>query len=379
MKINWHTINVLVTSNPLNHEGGVVNYYNILFKKNCLPHIKFIHSSIGSSQHFFYFPLIKRILYIIQYFISVIVFIYKLIFYKIHIVQLNPSLIPVPIFRDFPLIIISKIFHKKCIVFFRGWKENTYNLIKNKKLLKFLFVRMLNFSDKIFVLSYSFKAELVDLGINKNKIFRTTTVIDEDKIIPVDPLKNFNKEITFLYLGRISKLKGIDELTDAINILFELNPELFSFVKFIFIGHEDKKGYTDTLQSKLQPLIQKQCVEFLGRIENHDKYLYLHNSDIYIFPSWSEGCPNSVLEALASGLFVISTDVGALKDIIIENENGIFVEKKNASDLVNKIHYAINNIDIIRNKKIQIQQKALREFSSRQILLFLEQQYKSLL
>jgi glycosyltransferase involved in cell wall biosynthesis len=79
-----------------------------------------------------------------------------------------------------------------------------------------------------------------------------------------------------------------------------------------------------------------------------------------------EGCPTSVIEALASGLFVISSDVGALNDIINE-DNGITVKPKQIDALVNAILLSIENIETIRLKQREIAQNAILKFEVKQI------------
>ena len=380
MKLQHRKIRVLITSNPLNHEGGVVNYYNIIFRKNINTEVQFYHSSIGSSYTLFYFPVFKTIFYPFQFLYSFILIFIKIIFYRIDIVQVNPSLIPVPIIRDFIIIALCNVLKTKCIVFFRGWKEEFYLKIKTYNVLKKIFVNFLNKTDRVFVLANSFKASLIDLGVNEKIIYRTTTIVEEDKIVRFNENQFINNStVTFLYLGRVSKLKGLDELTDAIELLFNNNPDFIDKVKFLIVGHEDKRGYMNEIQKKLYKYICLNCVIFLGRIENNAKYEIFHKSDIYIFPSWSEGCPNSGLEALSSGLFVICTKVGALNDIVEQNFNGIFVEKKNVQDLYEKFLYAINHIEIIRQRKKDIQNKSLDLFSSKKILNFLIEHYKQII
>ncbi len=371
-------INILVTTNPLNHEGGVVNYYNIIFSNNTSSDLIFIHSKIGSSQTFFYAPLVKKMIYPFIYIFNYLTFILKLIYFKIDIVQVNPSLIPIPIIRDFIILLTTKLFKRKVIVFFRGWKENVIIAIINNKVYKYIFVKILLKADKIFVLASSFKNQLINLGIDEKKIFITTTVVDETKIIKNRFINN-DPKIKFLFLGRISKLKGINEFTDAIIILFEKHQELQKKIEFNFIGHEDKKGYINYLKNKLHKYIESKNVIFWGRVEGNEKYMHYHQNDIFVFPSWSEGCPNSVLEALASGLFIISTNVGALQDIIKEHFNGCFVQKNNSFDIYKKLLYTISNIDSLRKKRFLIQQEALNQFSSKTILAFLEYHYKNLL
>ena len=78
------------------------------------------------------------------------------------------------------------------------------------------------------------------------------------------------------------------------------------------------------------------------------KYDTYAKADVFLLPSYSEGCPNSVLEAMASGLFVISTGVGALSEVVEDGVNGWIVEPGNWEDLARKMIRAATNIDCVR-------------------------------
>ena len=130
---------VLILTNA-NHEGGVVNYYNLFFKYFNSEEFDLKHQSIGSRDWIFYYPILKIILYPFIYAFDLIIYIFNLLFIPtIKIVQLSPSMIPVSLIRDGILIIVAKLFRKKIIVFYRGWRVPTFNQILNNKLLRFLF------------------------------------------------------------------------------------------------------------------------------------------------------------------------------------------------------------------------------------------------
>ncbi|NLI56859.1 glycosyltransferase family 4 protein, partial [bacterium] len=80
----------------------------------------------------------------------------------------------------------------------------------------------------------------------------------------------------------------------------------------------------------------------IGEINNSLVPEYLIESDIFVLPSLSEGFPVVVLEAMASGLPVVATNVGGLPEIIQENKNGFLVEPQNPRDLAKKILFLLN-------------------------------------
>jgi len=368
---------VLILTNPLNHEGGVVNYYNLFFKHFESNTITLKHGSIGSRAYLFYYPFLKRLLYPFYYVFDVIAYILKLIFNpKIKIVQVSPSLIPVPLIRDGLLILLAKLFGKKVVVFYRGWKLPTFNRISKTKILRTLFNNVFQKQTLQVVLASSFKDDLMNLNPkNFNEVMVTTTAIDNSQIIK--PNSNIvTKPIKVLFLGRIQNLKGVEELIDAIGQL-KANEKLNEF-KFSIVGHENKTGYINELKKKLESYgVSKEQADFLGRITGQKKYQLYARHDVYVLPSYTEGCPNSVLEALASGLFCVTTPVGALKDLI-NAHNGVIIPVKNVIELYKTFLIILENKALLKNRK-DISGESIDKFDIRNICEDFNRAYNKLL
>lgn len=369
---------VLVLSNPLNHEGGVVNYYNLFFKHFESSAIDLQHASIGSRAYLFYYPIIKRLLYPFYFVFDILLFCLRLIFDRnIKIVQVSPSLIPVPLFRDGILVILAKVLGKKVVVFYRGWKLPIYRKIKNNKFVRVIFNKVFQVNTLQVVLATSFKDDLLQLKPKKvNEILVTTTAIDRSQIIVPKERKRL-KPIKVLFLGRIQNLKGAEELINAIGQLKKID-RLKEF-KFSIVGHENKKGYINSLKKRLiDDEVSENEVTFLGRITGKEKFQLYAKHDVYVLPSYTEGCPNSVLEALASGLFCITTKVGALGDLIIPEVNGRFVGVKDSEDLKQSLLYCTTNRNFNANR-ITNAEEFSRKFDIKSITKFFETKYIDLI
>lgn len=352
---------ILILTNPLNHEGGVVNYYNLYFKHFKSKNFELKHQNIGSRDWVFYYPIFKIIVYPFFYGYDILIFILNLLFVrKIKIVQLSPSLIPVSLFRDGFFIIIAKIFKKKIVVFYRGWRIETFHKIKNNKFLRILFNLTFQQGTNQVVLATSFKENLIELSGKQGKeIMVTTTAINKNDIVFSTINKNKNV-IKVLFLARIEDLKGADEIIKAISKLNKLN-KLDDF-EFTFVGHENVLGYINNLKQQLNNSnVPKNKVIFKGRIIGTEKFQQYANHDVYILPSYTEGCPTSVLEALASGLFCITTPVGALAEIIVPNKNGILINIKSVDDIINALDLCQSNINLLNNRS-QISNDAIGHF-----------------
>jgi glycosyltransferase involved in cell wall biosynthesis len=131
---------------------------------------------------------------------------------------------------------------------------------------------------------------------------------------PVDADKG--EVFVILFLTRIEKYKGIYETFEIFDrlTLRNLNIELH-------IAGDGSE--MDTIKS-LVCVKNNSKIKILGYLSGDEKINAYKNSSVYLFPSYSEGMPNSVLEAMACGLPIICTNVGALEDFF-ENEKMGFI------------------------------------------------------
>lgn len=140
------------------------------------------------------------------------------------------------------------------------------------------------------------------------------------------------KDFALCFTGRIARNKGVYEILEALSIARGKRPEA-EFVA-IFLGNyaQDEK---DDFKRRIGELAVSDSIKLLGI--KSDVAGYLQASDAFVLPSYFEGLPLSVLEAMGCALPVIVTKTGGLAKLVKDGENGLFVEKKNAGDLAEKI------------------------------------------
>lgn len=134
---------------------------------------------------------------------------------------------------------------------------------------------------------------------------------------------------TFLFVGRITRDKGINELVEAFVRLHRECPK----TRLLLVGaFEDS---LDPVKLSTKALIEQveNGIEAVGEKRGDDLLAYYAAVDCYVQPSYREGFPNTVLEAGAMGLPCIVTDINGSREIIINGENGIIVPPQNASAL----------------------------------------------
>lgn len=137
-----------------------------------------------------------------------------------------------------------------------------------------------------------------------------------------------------LSTGRLARQKGFKYLIEAAAKIIRKHPNIY----FFLAGQGKLKG---ELKRQIQSAgIEKNFI-LLGFVE--DIHPLLKNADVFVFSSLYEGMPNSILEAMAHGLPVISTNVNGVKELIEEGVNGLTVAPGDSSALYNALEYVLSN------------------------------------
>lgn len=167
---------------------------------------------------------------------------------------------------------------------------------------------------------------------------------------------NIERENIILNIGRLTKQKG---QLDLINAFHKLNLNNW---RLIILGEGELRS---ELEKKITELKLNDKISLLGEVK--DISSWLKKSSIFVFPSYHEGFPNALAEAMISGLPVISynCDTGP-SELIINNTNGILVEVGNIEELTNSIKLLIDN-KILR-KKISEEAVKIKDLLSPKII-----------
>lgn len=139
-----------------------------------------------------------------------------------------------------------------------------------------------------------------------------------------------------LFLGLINDLKGIFDLLDAINRNKERLKDRFEL-------HVAGNGEVERLKSEIQNSHLGDLVKYEGWVDSSRKHKLLCCCDTLILPSYIEGLPLSILEAMSYRIPVISTPVGGIPSMIDDGVNGFLVEPGDGDEFIAKILYLIEN------------------------------------
>lgn len=146
-----------------------------------------------------------------------------------------------------------------------------------------------------------------NVNVNDNKLSENGC----EKCVPVSVNVNVKKEFTFLFVGRIVRDKGMNELMAAFDRLSAKYPQ----ARLVLVGpYEDN---LDPISQDTRDIIARNPhIDAVGPKYGDDLLAYYAAADCFVFPSYREGFPNTVLEAGAMGLPCIVTDINGSREII---------------------------------------------------------------
>lgn len=173
----------------------------------------------------------------------------------------------------------------------------------------------------------------------KTKIIRSSSQITivNGSGVDIDFFKQvpLPKNISFLMIARLLYDKGIREYIEAAALIKKNNPN----ITFKVAGWIDTNPNAIS-ETELLTWIKNGAIDYLGRLS--DVRPAIADATVYVLPSYAEGTPRTVLEAMSMGRPIITTDVPGCRETVVSGINGFLVPAKNVEALYNAMHYFIN-------------------------------------
>ena len=190
-------------------------------------------------------------------------------------------------------------------------------------------------SDIITTVSKSISMELKEYYITPKEIIVTKNGIDEKLFCPLEKKSNNGKKY-IMFAGRIDREKGLFDLVDCGKDILSKKSD----IDFIIAGkgRDLKKLINKTKKAGIQDRFI-----FLGQVDKKNLVKLYQNATLFIFPSYHEGLPGVVLEAMSCGLPIIVTDVRGNRDLISHRENGIIIPPKEPKKIVEAINMLLED------------------------------------
>lgn len=210
-----------------------------------------------------------------------------------------------------------------------GIKRNILSI-----LVKWLYkIALVNANKVIFQNPDNLRA-FTDSGIvSKNKSFLVNGSGVDLKYFTRKPL---SKEVKFLLIARLLGDKGIVEYMEAASIVKRLYPN----AEFDLVGPEDPSP-DGIRREQIDKWHNQGVIQYHGSAK--DVRSYLESCSIFVLPSYHEGMPRTVLEAMATGRPILTTDVPGCRETVVNGENGWLVEKGSSQQLAEKMIWFIEH------------------------------------
>lgn len=280
-------------------------------------HIKLIHSYSDSN-------VISRQFLLVG---AIVRYIWTLSTNKIELVHVH-SAMRGSFWRKSIFLVIAKIYGVPVLFHLHGSEMKKFYAEQNKtgrRAIQWVFEA----AKTVLVLSRSWQDFVMSIAPQA----RVVVVPNYVKIHQTAKLKNRAPLIVFL--GLIGKRKGVDDLLLAMQAINAKFPS----VKLIIGGN----GKREEAEELARTLSLNDCVEFAGWVGPEDRANLLSKADIYVLPSYNEGLPMGILEAMSFKVAIVSTTVGGIPELIQSGENGILIKPGDVEALVRALDDLLSN------------------------------------
>ncbi len=236
------------------------------------------------------------------------------------LIHINCSLSAVGVMRDAICVALAKIFSVPVVMHYHGNLQDFAGGRLFGMSLKILRYLMKNAAANIVINTPSFATAQALLSHSKPPLLLPN--FTEDKLFSLEKIPSHSTRLKAIFGGGITKAKGCEELLNAASELPDIDFHLYGKM------HADlDAAFRDAPQN----------IFLHGEVHHSRLIAAMVNSDFLIFPSYSEGFPLTVLEAMSLSLPVIATSVGALPEMVSDHEGGYLIPPRTEAALISAI------------------------------------------
>lgn len=223
-----------------------------------------------------------------------------------------------------------------------------------RAVMSVLYKKALNCADTVIFQNPDDREQFVSSGLVKSEKCRVVngSGVNTNRFSVAD----YPDKITFFMLSRVMYSKGIREYLRACELVKEKHPE----VRFMLLGACE--NIQDSLSKEdLAPYVEKGIIEHFGETDRVEDYY--KQCSVYVLPSYREGTPRTVLEAMSMGRAIITTDAPGCRETVIDGKTGFLVPVKNAEAVAEKMTEFIENPELIKTLGAASAEYAREKFS----------------
>ena len=248
---------------------------------------------------------------------------------KYEIVHINMAS-DASLYRKIPFICLTKMFGKKLVIHQHGGniKQFYYSECGSKRRQ---FIRKILQKADAFVVVAPYLKDIFKDIVKEEKIIVLPNAIEIPEYISKEC-----KGQDLLFLGRLCKEKGINELLEAVKGLKQEFQDLQLYLGGVWVEEE--------LEKKAEKC--GDFVHYLGWIDAEKKKEYLQKCNLFVLPTYFEGLPMSLLEGMAYGCACVATEVGGIPQVMADRKDGLMIPAKNEKALKDAIKELLEKPDL---------------------------------
>lgn len=275
-----------------------------------------------------------------------------LVVHRPALVYLTPAQSALGAIRDLVVATVLVCSRVPYVLHFHGahFRERYVNM---GPLLGRAFRFMLVKARSLIVVADSFREQFADL-VSPGRIFIVPNCVardvfpsDKELQLKLDAIRDERHEdsLHVLFLSNLTRSKGVFDAIEVCRLLISTGIR----VCFTFAGEWPADRTREGVERLVENYGLQKNVRFAGVVTGQAKRELLRNADVFILPSYNEALPVSILEAMAWGLPVITTRVGAIPELITDGENGFLVEPGDVEAIVRRLSDLSRSPDLRRS------------------------------
>lgn len=169
------------------------------------------------------------------------------------------------------------------------------------------------------------------------------------------------QNIIITFIGRLVSEKGIVELLEAFTKIEDDN------IKLLIVGDVDQ-GCRDQSTKNLILIRYKNNKNIIFTGFRDDINNILHCTDIFCLPSYREGMPRTIIEAMSMECAVIATDIRGCREEVIDGKTGFLVKLKSSKDIQNKLEILIHDKELLSSMKAESRKRAVENYNEMHVV-----------
>lgn len=227
-----------------------------------------------------------------------------------------------------------------------------------------IFARLGLKASNIIIVLYDLWVMKIKEMLPESQVYVTNNFVGEQIDVPDSIINDTRKRLGFndddivvVFVGGVGWRKGCFDILEAAPIVLQSRPN----VKFLLVGGDDYPGEYEKIKTQVKQKGLDRDVIMTGSASREEVTQYMLMSQIFLLPTYREGAPIAIIEAMRASLPIITTPVGAIPDMVTSGLDGILIEPGHPEQIAETVTRLVDNPDM----RAKLGQSALEVFRKR--------------